>query len=331
MIQEIVPNIYKIEVPLPENPLKALNSYLIGGKDEFLLVDTGFNRKESKEALFTALESLEVDLKKTKVVITHLHADHSGLAEVLYKKGASLLMEPREALRIKALSQEENWEKMKQDLKTFGLEVDQNFFENHPGKVYAPKGNFTYQPLKEGEKVTVGEYRFEVIMVPGHTPNMVNFFDREKGIYISADHVLDAITPNIGFWGYDQERMLEKYLNSLQKVQDYPIEIMLPSHRGIITKPKERIKELMGHHQTRLEEVENIINRRSTALNVEDVAREMDWRIRAKSWEAFPSPQKSFAAGEAMSHLEYLKDHGRINSYWKDNIIYFAKTSGRDS
>jgi len=327
MIQEIVPGIFKIEIPLPQNPLKALNSYLIMGKDEYLLVDTGFNRKESKEALFNALETLKVDLKKTKVVITHLHADHSGNAEVLYKRGASLLMESEEALRIKALSEEDNWEKMRGDLKTFGLEVDQDFFKDHPGKIYAPQGDFNYQPLKEGEIVTIGEYSFEVILVPGHTPNMINLFDREKGIYISADHVLDSITPNIGFWGYDHKRMLEKYLSSLQKVQDYPIEIMLPSHRGIITKPKERIKELIGHHKTRLKEVESIINQRRVALSVEDVARDMDWKIRAKSWEAFPSPQKSFAAGEAMSHLEYLKDHGRIKSYWKDNILYFMKNS----
>ena len=325
MIQEILPNIYKIVVPLPHNPLKALNTYLIVGADEFLLVDSGFNRKESKEALFTALESLKVDPDKTRVIITHLHADHSGLAEVLYKKGARLLMEPGEAQRIKSLSEEENWENMKGDLKTFGLEVDQNFFDDHPGKIYAPKGNFTYQPLKEGENIAIGEYSFEVILVPGHTPGMINLFDRKKGIYFSADHVLDSITPNIGFWGYDQEKMLEKYLNSLQKVQAYPIKIMLPSHRGVIMKPKERIEELQEHHKNRLEEVERIVTKKGTAVNVRDVAREMDWRIRARSWEDFPSPQKSFAAGEAMSHLEYLRDHGRITSYWEDNIIYFVK------
>lgn len=325
MIQEILPNIYKIEIPLPQNPLKALNSYLIVGEDDFLLVDTGFNRRESKEVLLKALESLKVDLEKTRVIITHLHADHSGLGQVLFRKGARLLMEAREAQRIKALSKEENWENMKGDLKTFGLAVDQNFFEDHPGKIYAPKEDFTFQPIKEGERIFIGDYCFEVILVPGHTPHMINLFDREKGIYISADHVLDSITPNIGFWGYDQEKMLEKYLKSLKKVQAYPIKIMLPSHRGLIRKPKERIEELLVHHKKRLEEVEAIINKKSGALTVEDVARDMDWRIRAKSWEDFPDPQKSFAAGEAMSHLEYLRDHGRIASYWEDQIIYFVK------
>ncbi|WP_160718572.1 MBL fold metallo-hydrolase [Isachenkonia alkalipeptolytica] len=327
MIKEILPKIYQIEIPLPKNPLKALNSYLIKGEEEYLLVDTGFNRRECQEVLFQALDSLEVDLKKTKVLITHLHADHSGLAEVLYSKGATLLMEPEEALRIKALSKEKNWETMKGDLKTFGLEVGKNFFDDHPGRIYAPKGDFAYEKIHEGENIVIGDYSFEVISVPGHTPGMINLFDRENRIYLSADHVLETITPNIGFWGYDQEKMLQKYLKSLRKVQEYPVTVMLPSHRGLIRKPKERIEELIAHHQERLKEVENIINGKDRPLTVEDVAKDMDWRIPAKSWGDFPPPQKSFAAGEAMSHLEYLKDHGRIKAYWKGNVIYFARNT----
>ncbi len=327
MIKEILPKIYRIEIPLPKNPLKALNSYLILGEEEFLLVDTGFNRRECEEVLFQALNSLDVDLKKTRVLITHLHADHSGLAQVLYKNGATLLMEPQEAVRIKALSEERNWEAMKEDLKTFGIHGGEDFFDEHPGKIYAPKKDFTYERIRQGEDIILGEYSFEVISVPGHTPGMINLYDREKGIYLSADHVLDSITPNIGFWGYDQERMLEKYLNSLAKVRDYPLRIMLPSHRGLIRKPKERIDELIAHHHRRLKEVEGIVNEKKRPLTVEDVARNMDWRIPAKTWEDFPSPQKSFAAGEAMAHLEYLKDHGRVKAYWENCVIYFSSNA----
>lgn len=327
MIEEILKNLYKIEIPLPNNPLKALNAYLIKGEDECLLVDTGFNRPESKEALLLGLQELNVAIEKTKVIITHLHADHSGLAEILYRRGATLYMEPREGERIRNLSDPENWEKMKEDLKTFGLDVKEDFFEDHPGKVYAPKGNFDYHSLEEGDRFEVGGYGFDVISVPGHTPNMINLFDREKGIYLSADHVLDSITPNIGFWGYDQEKMLEKYLRNLEKILDYPIKLMLPSHRGVMTEPKKRIKELIEHHRTRLGEVERIVKRNNQPLSVVDVAKEMHWRIRAKSWGAFPSPQKSFAAGEAMTHLEYLKDHGRIDSFWDNQIIYFQNNA----
>lgn len=324
MITEILPKLYRMEIPLPKNPLKALNSYLVIGEEEFLLVDTGFSRRECRQALFKALETLKVDLKKTKVLITHLHADHSGLAEELYREGATLLMEPGEGERIKALSQESNWETMKKDLKTFGMEVGEDFFKDHPGKIYAPKGDFIYEEIKEGQKISMGEYSFEVVLVPGHTPGMINLFDRKKGIYLSADHVLETITPNIGFWGYDQKRMLEKYLNSLGRVQEYPVSVMLPSHRELIRKPKERIEALIAHHHQRLTEVENILKEKKSPLTVAEVAKNMQWRIPAKTWEDFPAPQKSFAAGEAMSHLEYLRDHGRAGAYWEGQVVYFV-------
>ena len=51
MVKEIIPNIYSIPVPLPNNPLKELNAYLIKGPDRSLLMDTGFNLPECREAL----------------------------------------------------------------------------------------------------------------------------------------------------------------------------------------------------------------------------------------------------------------------------------------
>ncbi len=65
MTEMMLPNLYRIEIPLPKNPLKALNSYLIKGDGRFLIIDTGMNREECQEAMFTALEELKVDLKKT--------------------------------------------------------------------------------------------------------------------------------------------------------------------------------------------------------------------------------------------------------------------------
>ena len=70
---------YQLEIPLPNNPLRALNSYIIKGKQRNLIIDTGFNREECLDAMLSGLASLEVDLSVTDLFITHLHADHSGL------------------------------------------------------------------------------------------------------------------------------------------------------------------------------------------------------------------------------------------------------------
>ena len=83
MIEEVISGLYRVEIPLPQNPLKALNSYLIKGDGRFLLIDTGMNRDECLSVMTSSLKRLGVDLERTGFFITHLHADHLGLAGTL--------------------------------------------------------------------------------------------------------------------------------------------------------------------------------------------------------------------------------------------------------
>ena len=73
------PDIYKIPVFLPNNPLKILNSYVIKTPHENLVIDTGFRQPECLEALTAGLKALDIDMDKTTLFLTHLHSDHVGL------------------------------------------------------------------------------------------------------------------------------------------------------------------------------------------------------------------------------------------------------------
>lgn len=86
------PDIYRIYVPLPDNPLKYLNCYVLISDGETLIIDTGFNRPECKQALFDGLDELQVDFAHTKLFLTHLHGDHSGLTEELTARGVPVFM-----------------------------------------------------------------------------------------------------------------------------------------------------------------------------------------------------------------------------------------------
>jgi glyoxylase-like metal-dependent hydrolase (beta-lactamase superfamily II) len=78
MVEEIVPNLYHAEIPLPRSPLKWLNSYIVKGGNRFLIVDTGFNSEECLNEMNANLQKLGVDLNRTDIFITHLHVDHIG-------------------------------------------------------------------------------------------------------------------------------------------------------------------------------------------------------------------------------------------------------------
>jgi hypothetical protein len=73
MIEEILPNLFKIELPLPNNPLRSINSYVVKGPERNVTIDPGMNQKECKEAMEAALNRLGIDLTKTDFFITHFH------------------------------------------------------------------------------------------------------------------------------------------------------------------------------------------------------------------------------------------------------------------
>jgi glyoxylase-like metal-dependent hydrolase (beta-lactamase superfamily II) len=79
MLEEIIPDLFRIKIPLPDSPLKYLNSYVVRDAQKSLIIDTGLNRKECLAAMQEGLRELDIDLKRTDFFITHLHADHFGL------------------------------------------------------------------------------------------------------------------------------------------------------------------------------------------------------------------------------------------------------------
>ena len=83
VVEEVLPQLFRAEIPLPRNPLKAVNSYIIRDRERSLVIDTGMNRDECREAMMAALKELQVDLRRTDLYITHMHVDHLGLAVML--------------------------------------------------------------------------------------------------------------------------------------------------------------------------------------------------------------------------------------------------------
>ena len=102
MIEEIRPNFFRVEIPLPNSPLKFLNSYFILSPNRNLIVDTGLNRQACFEAMQVGLQQLNVDLTKTDFFITHLHADHFGLVSKLVTSTSRTYFNPPEGELIKA-------------------------------------------------------------------------------------------------------------------------------------------------------------------------------------------------------------------------------------
>lgn len=324
MYKELYPGIFLVEIPLRNNPLKALNCYVIKG-EESLIIDTGFDTEENRSLLFKALEELEIDPKKTRLFLTHLHSDHTGLAAYLGQEGIKVYMGEVDSDFLKESLYEDSfhWVDIQELALAQGLKEDKLDIQRHPGFRFRPKELPPMIKTKEGDCFKVGDYKLEVLDLPGHTPGLQALYDKEKGFLFSGDHLLDSITPNITFWGEEYGDSLGIYLKNLDKLRQMHIRQVFSSHRELPQDHLKRITELIGHHADRLSEIKIILEKLGPST-VRDVTKRMSWDIRAKDWNDFPSAQKWFAAGEAHAHLRHLRELGEIKQETREGIFYFS-------
>ena len=319
MIEEIQPNLFRVEVPLPNSPLKFLNSYVIRSSERNLIVDTGLNRKECLDAMHSGLQQLGIELEKTDFFITHLHADHFGLVSKLATSTSRVFFNRPERELIEASGW---WERMVAYAARNGFPESElrAAINSHPGREFASEWVPETSILKDGDEIIAGDYRFRCVSTPGHSLGHTCLYEPNKKILVAGDHILIDITPNIQCWSDDHDP-LQNYLTSLDRVNGLDIGLVLPGHRRLIADHKARIAELKEHHERRLREVLSIL--RESPRTAFEVASRMTWDLDCESWEEFPRAQKWFATGEAIAHLRYLQRKGFVVRKDEEKIAMF--------
>lgn len=308
---------YRLEIPLPGNPLKAVNSYLIKGRVRNLIIDTGMNREECLEAMRSGLAELEVDLTATDLFITHMHADHSGLISHLATSTSRVYCSKLDADTI---NYSNDWYDMLSYAYRNGFPPNDEAIKQHPGFKYRNHGWVDFTTVAEGDIIEAADYQFKCIATPGHTQGHLCLYEPNKKILVAGDHILGKITPNISQWT-DEGNPLKDFLDSLDKVYDMEIELVLPAHRSLITNHRERITQLQNHHHNRAQAILSILQ--PGPLNAYEIAPQMKWDMSYKSWDQFPIQQQWFATGEVISHLRYLERKGLVKSdRGKEQIRY---------
>lgn len=307
------PVVYRIDVPLPENPLRNLNCYIIQDGGETLILDTGFNRKECLDALMEGMEELETDWTKTNLFLTHLHSDHTGLAPTLMKgKPGKIYMSRVDYDYFESIMVGEVWKISDADFIAEGFTEEQiwRLHGENPARGYEPEEFFTVEKLEDGDTLTVGQWTFQCVLVPGHTPGQMLLYLPEKKLLFTADHILFDITPNITAWVGNADS-LGDYLDSLVKIRGYDIETALPAHRKNDMDVYVRIEQIIAHHLNRLKETVDALGTHPHS-HATDIAACLKWSMRGKTWEDFPLSQRWFAVGETMAHLDYLLCRGLV-------------------
>ena len=319
-------NLYRLQIHLPNSPLKNLNSYVIKGEDRNILIDTGFKHPECKEELINGLNELNVDMADTDIILTHLHSDHTGLAPEIVVPGTRVFISRGEIPWMYGQTRRDLWamDNAKLARSGFSQEALNNSLKNASSRSLASNPEFEdYLPIDDGDEFSCGGYTLKAVLTPGHTPAHMCFWMAEQKTMFTGDHVLFDISPNITLWN-NVEDSLGDYLASLKNIDGYDACLALPGHREI-GNFHERIAHLLDHHEMRLEECYNVVLN-NPDLSIYDITGKMTWNIRCSSWEDFPINQKWFAVGECHSHLRHLEKLGKVKADYSEEIVRFRVT-----
>jgi glyoxylase-like metal-dependent hydrolase (beta-lactamase superfamily II) len=224
LTEQLSDGVYVIKVPLPGNPLKNINSYVIKGKERNLIVDTAFNMPECLMAFELGLTVLGVDMRNTDIFLTHLHSDHTGLAASIASPESRVFISREDRVRLENFMEKEYWEQVYDVYKSYGFsekELEEISVSN-PASIYMPKIKIKYCDVENGHIIDLGGRKLTCISTPGHTPGHMCLYDEANGILFCGDLMLFDITPNITSWS-NFDNPLAQYLNSLNKIKDLDI------------------------------------------------------------------------------------------------------------
>lgn len=311
----LLPHLYLVRVPLPYNPLKAINSYFLLDDDgTTTIVDVGFNHPDSEKALDDALTALGRSWDKVQIVLTHSHPDHTGNLDRIWRPGMPVFANAHSFQEVKNLmAMEENvYGPLLLQAATLEQQSEMVFKDGKP-KLHVsaellPLETYpvmTY--LSEGDLFEAGGYRFQVIETPGHDAWHICLYEPEGKFMIVGDHVLERITPSVSSW-FPAYNALEEFLDSLAKVGEYEAKLVLPAHGKPFAGLQERVAFLIQHHRDRLEEIYQLVA--SGHDDIVSISQNATWRY--PDWQSWPLDQKYFSMGETLAHLIYLVREGRI-------------------
>ncbi len=315
--------------PRPTKGLPYILPYFIVSRGETLLVDCGWNTEDAYQALQEELEGLGAHVADIQtLVLTHSHPDHCGMAGRLQAlAGCKVAMHEREAqfMRSRYVDPSDLLARLRSWLYRHGVpETSEEEIERSsmPMRFFVAPVEHPDIVVHGGEEIKVGDFAFQVIWTPGHSPGHICLYEPNHRLLLSGDHILPVITPNVSLHPEQMDDPLANYLDSLERVASLAVDHLLPAHEWDVTWFQRRIRELWDHHQERLEETLEAVGHEGPVTAYE-VARRIRWTT--GPYDDLSPWMKRAALGETLAHLRYLVGRGQLKELEEDGRIYFLR------
>jgi glyoxylase-like metal-dependent hydrolase (beta-lactamase superfamily II) len=323
---EIAPGIGWARLPVPGS-LKHINVWAIEDGDGVALVDTGLDIAPSRDAWEALFAGPLAGRAVTRIIVTHFHPDHIGLAGWLTGRlGVALWMTREEWLFARMLTSDiraapppeaiawwraAGWSEER-------IEAEQAKGWGRFASVVSPVP-VSFVRMHDGDALDIGGRTWRVVVGSGHCPEHACLVDEAGGVMIAGDQVLPRITSNVSLsLSEPMADPLGDWLASIDKLHRLSDDLLvLPSHGEPFTGLHARLDTLRDGHLGRLDALREHLSEPRRAVDCFPIlfGRAIDDSI------------LGLATGEAMAHLRRLEVEGRAGRELRDGVAWFSARS----
>lgn len=325
---EVADGVLWLRLPLPM-ALDHVNVYALDDGDGWTIVDTGIRSKKSI-ALWESISRGPLAGKPVnRVVLTHHHPDHIGMAGWLMDRFGSELVATRTAFlmaRMLILDVEERptkqaltfWQRTGMDKAIFDARKNDRPYNFADMCAPIPVG---YTRVKQGDVVRIGDRAWDVHIGNGHAPEHLTLWSRDDNLVIAGDQIISSISPNIGVYPTEPEaNPVADWLESCERLSQLalPEHLVLSGHKLPFTGLPKRMQQLLENHHGALDRLRAHIATPKTAA--ECFAPLFKRKIDQGTY--------GLALVEAVAHLNYLHQAGQATREMRDDGAWLWQAKG---
>jgi len=317
---EVAPGIHWIRLPLPMK-LDHVNCYVLDEGDSWTIIDTGFASKRGRAIWNGLLRGPLAGKPVGRVIVTHHHPDHVGMAAWFIEQGADLWM-PRTAwLMARMLTLDEQPSYPSETVRFYkraGMDADVL-----SGRLTERPFNFAdcvqplplgYRRLIEGEVISMGGRDWTVRMGDGHAPEHATFWHQD--VVIGGDQLLPSISANLGVYPTEPEAdPVGDWLAACERLEPFATDkqLVLGGHKLPFTGLPKRMQQYTENHHSALRRMRAHLSEPRTAGQC-----------------FMPLFKREIGAGEyglalveAIGHLNHLYQLGDVSREERDDGAYW--------
>lgn len=312
--------IHQIRTPLGFPGVPTVNCYVV--ENPLTLIDAGLNSPASWKAFVDAIETIGYRPEQfERILITHAHPDHFGFAERVRKLSNAKVFIGEHSADSFALSDSDAVAQRKPVYREFFLRLgldDQIFstlaLSGEIMRSMAPRIQGDVTLVRDGDRIPFRDFELEVLYTPGHTREIVCYYEPKQGLIFSSDHLLQETSPNpiidLGPEGERDYRLkfrsLVSYFDQIERVRRLKLSCVLPGHGNPFAGHEAVIDSLLHFYNGRQGKILNTL---------EDAGPTNLRRLAERVFPKAAGMQFFLATCELLGNLEVMEDRGSIQRH----------------